>query len=151
MSRLEIITEPNHILRAKNSKIKAITPEVKQLIFDMVETMKISDGIGLAAPQIGLNVRLVTINTGEGALALINPKILWKSFGKKIEEEGCLSCPGVWGDVKRSKSIWVLTKNEHGKYLFFRAHSLFARVIQHEVDHLKGRLIIDKIKNKVIS
>lgn len=146
MSRLEIIKEPNPILRAKNAKIRAITPEVKGLIFDMVETMKSNDGIGLASPQIGINLKLVTINTGEGALALINPKIIWKSFRKEIEEEGCLSCPGVWGDIKRAKSIWVLTKNENGKYLFFRAHGLFARVIQHELDHLKGKLIIDKIK-----
>lgn len=146
MSRLEIIKEPNPILRAKNAKIRAITPEVKGLIFDMVETMKSNDGIGLAAPQIGINLKLVTINTGEGALALINPKIIWKSFRKETEEEGCLSCPGVWGDIKRAKSIWVLIKNENGKYLFFRAHGLFARVIQHELDHLKGKLIIDKIK-----
>ncbi|MBN1325925.1 peptide deformylase [Candidatus Falkowbacteria bacterium] len=144
MSRLQIITEPNPILRAKNAKIKAITPEVKQLILDMVETMKASDGIGLAAPQIGLNVRLVTINTGEGALALINPIILWRSFRKEVEEEGCLSCPGIFKKVKRAKSIWVLTKNENGKYLFFRARGLFARVIQHELDHLNGKLITDK-------
>ena len=148
MSRLEIIKEPNPILRAKNAKIKVLSDEVKGLIIDMVETMKVNDGIGLAAPQIGQNLRICVINTGEGALALINPKILWKSFRNETEEEGCLSCPCVWGDIKRAKSIWVLTKNENGKYLFFRAHGLFARVIQHEVDHLKGILIIDKIKKQ---
>lgn len=144
MSRLEIIKEPNPILRAKNTKIRAITREVKELIIDMVETMKASDGVGLAAPQIGQNIRLVTINTGEGALAMINPKILWKSFRKEIEEEGCLSCPGVFKKVKRAKTVWVLTKNEHNKYIFFKAHGLFSRVIQHELDHLNGKLIIDK-------
>jgi peptide deformylase len=144
MSRLEIIKEPNPILRQKTAKIKAITPEVEQLIIDMVETMKANDGIGLAAPQVGQGIRLCTINTGEGALALINAKILWKSFSKDIEEEGCLSCPGVFKKIKRAKSVWVLTKNEHNKYLFFKAHGLFARVIQHELDHLNGKLIIDK-------
>lgn len=146
MSRLKIITEPSPILRSRNVKIKAVTEDIKRLICDMVETMKISDGIGLAAPQVGQNIRLITINTGEGALALINPKILWKSFKKETEEEGCLSCPGVYGEIRRAKSIWVLTKNENGKYLFFRAHGLFARVILHETDHLKGILITDKLK-----
>lgn len=135
-------------MRQKSVKIKKIIPEIKRLIIDMVETMKANDGIGLAAPQIGQNLRLFVINTGKGALALINPRIIWKSFRKEIEEEGCLSCPGIWGGVKRAKKIWVLTKNEHGKYLFFKAHGLFSRVIQHELDHLNGILIIDKIKKR---
>ncbi len=144
MSRLEILKEPSPILRQKTAKIKAITPEVERLIIDMVETMKANDGVGLAAPQVGQGIRLCTINTGEGALALINAKILWKSFRKEIEEEGCLSCPGVFKNIKRAKSVWVLTKNEHNKFIFFRAHGLFARVIQHELDHLDGKLITDK-------
>ncbi|MDD5341190.1 MAG: peptide deformylase [Patescibacteria group bacterium] len=149
MSKLEIIKEPNPILRQKSVKIKAITPEVERLILDMAKTMKANNGVGLAAPQVGHSLRLFVINNGDSAMALINPKILWRSFGKETEEEGCLSCPGVWGEVKRSKSVWVLTRNKNGKYNFFKASGLFARVIQHEYDHLNGVLIIDKISTSV--
>src|SRR4030042_4518910 len=105
MSRPQIITEPNPILRNKSQEIKQITPEIKQLILDMAKIMKESKGVGLAAPQVGYNIRLCLIETENGPLALINPKITWKSLRQEIEEEGCLSCPGIWGLVKRSKII----------------------------------------------
>ncbi len=144
MSSLNIIIEGNPILRKKSEKIAGITPEIKQLALDMAETMVKSDGIGLAAPQIGQNIRLVSINTERGPLTLINPKIIWKSLRKEIEEEGCLSCPGKFCPVKRSKVIYVKALNEDNQQMKFRAQGLFARVIQHEVDHLDGILITDK-------
>lgn len=144
MSILSLVTEPNAILRQENSSIKEITAEIKQLILDMAETMKNANGVGLAAPQIGKNLRLCIISTEKGILTLINPKIIWKSLRKITEEEGCLSCPNVSIKVKRSKIIYIKALNEKGQPISFRAEGFFARVIQHEVDHLDGILIIDK-------
>jgi len=145
MSSLKLIKEPNSILRQKTQEMKDITPEIKQLILDMAQTMKENKGVGLAAPQIGQSIRICVISTEKGPLALINPQITRRSLRKDIEEEGCLSCPGVWGLVKRAKIIYVKALNQEGKTINFRAEGLFARVIQHEVDHLDGILIIDKI------
>jgi len=142
---LTIIKEPNPILRTKSVKIAQITSEIKQLILDMVQALKANKGIGIAAPQVGFNIRLCLINTENGPLTLINPNITWKSLRKDIEEEGCLSCPGIYGLVKRSKIIYVKALNKEGKQISFRAEGLFARVIQHEIDHLNGILIIDKL------
>ena len=144
MSSLPIITEPNPILRQKSGKIKEITPEIKQLIKDMAESMKTAQGVGVAAPQIGKNIQLILVSTGNGPLALINPQITWKSLRKTIEDEGCLSCPNAFIKVKRAKIIYVKCLNEQGKTVSFRAQDFFARVLQHEIDHLKGILIVDK-------
>jgi len=149
MSRLEIIKEGNPILRKKSKKVAEITSEIKQLIVDMAKTMKKAKGIGLAAPQVGQGIQLCLINTENGHLTLINPKISWKSLRKETEEEGCLSCPDAFGLVKRAKVIYVKALNQDGKSISFRASGLFARVIQHELDHLNGILIIDKfVKEK---
>jgi len=148
MSSLNIVKEPNPILRQKTKEIKEITSEIKRLIFDMAETMKKNKGIGLAANQVGQDVKLCLISTEKGHLALINPKITWKSLRKEVEEEGCLSCPNVWGLVKRPKIIYVKALNQDNKTIKFRAEGLFSRVIQHEVDHLNGILIIDKFVKK---
>jgi len=145
---LDITTHPNDILRAKNEEISSEilkTDKFKQLVLDMVETMHKKDGIGLAAPQIGKNLQICVINTENGDLVLINPKIKKKGFGTDIEEEGCLSIPGVYGTVKRSKKISVNAIAPDGSKINFIAKGLFARVIQHEVDHLNGVLFIDKV------
>lgn len=144
MSRLSILKDGNPILRKKSQEIAEITPEIKRLILDMQETMKAAKGVGLAAPQVGQNIRLCLINTEKGPLALLNPKITWKSLRTETEEEGCLSCPNVWLPVKRSKIVYVKALSEDGQSLSFKAKGLFARVIQHEFDHLDGILIVDK-------
>jgi len=144
MSRLPIIKEPDPLLRQKASKIKEITPEIKELILDMEKAMKEYKGVGIAAPQIGESIQLCLISTDKGILALINPLILWKSLRNETEEEGCLSCPGASIAVNRSIIIYIKALNQNGKLIIFRAKDLFARVIQHEVDHLNGILIIDK-------
>ena len=146
MSRLKIITKENPILRNKSKEIDQITPEIEQLIFDMEKTLKKAKGLGLAAPQVGHNIRLCIVNTEKGYLTLINPKITWKSIRKEVEEEGCLSIPDTYGNVKRSKVVYVKAQDKTGNPLSFRAEGLFARVIQHELDHLDGVLIIDKFK-----
>lgn len=145
---LPITTYPSDILRAKNDEIGSEmlkTDELQQLVLAMCETMHKKDGIGLAAPQIGKNKRICVINTEDGDLVLINPYIIKKSFKKDIDEEGCLSVPGVYGNVKRSKKIRVKALTPQGKEIKFDAEGMFARVIQHEVDHLDGILFIDKV------
>lgn len=142
---LKIITYPNKILRQKSKIVENINDkEIKLLTREMIKTMLKSDGIGLAAPQIGKNLRIIVINTEDGPIALINPKITKKSLFKELGEEGCLSLPGVFGLVKRHKKIRVKTCLPDGREICFDAPGLFARVIQHEIDHLDGILFIDK-------
>jgi peptide deformylase len=145
---LEIIIEPNPILRKKSAEIKNINDkQFQQLCLDMAETMKKKDGVGLAAPQIGQNIRLIIINTKEGAVCMINPKIIKKSLTKEWGEEGCISVPNVFGQVKRCKKIICKYLNKDGKEVKINAKGLMARVIQHEIDHLDGILFIDKARD----
>lgn len=144
-----ILTAPDKRLRMRSKTIsleEIKSEKMQRLIFDLVETMVKKDGIGLAAPQIGELIRIVAVQNGENAIVLVNPKICGKSFGKVVMEEGCLSVPGVFGNVKRPKSIRVKAFSRKGKVLDFKADSIFARVIQHEVDHLDGILFIDKLQ-----
>jgi peptide deformylase len=151
MSSLTILTKENPQLRQKTKKIAKITPEIKQLILDMETTMEKNQGVGLAAPQVGHSICLCIIKTEKGILTLINPKIIWKSLLKDTEEEGCLSCPQIFGLVKRSKAIKVKALNQAGEPVKFKAKGFLARVIQHEVDHLDGVLIVDKfIKSPIL-
>ena len=113
----------------------------------MSETMVKKDGIGLAAPQIGINQRIIVIMTASGPEFFINPLILKKSLQKDSEEEGCLSVPKTFGEVKRSKKISVEYFDENGAQKKILAEGLMARVILHETDHLDGLLFIDKAKN----
>jgi peptide deformylase len=143
---LNIVTTPNPILRQRAEEIKPEeirSPAIQNLIFDMKETVLPAGGIGLAAPQVGLSLRLIVIALNDKIKAFINPKITKFSWRKEVGEEGCLP-------VKRSKIAKVEAYDEHGKLLKFKAKDLFARVIQHEIDHLDGILFIDKSK-KVIT
>ncbi len=146
---LRILTDPDPILRQKSVDLdlkKIPKKELAELIADMTETMLKADGVGLAAPQIGKNIRLVSINTADGPLALINPKIVKKSLLKEWGEEGCLSVPEVFGEVRRHKKITCSYLDPAGKAITYPAEGLMARVIQHEVDHLDGVLFIDKMR-----
>jgi peptide deformylase len=113
----------------------------------MKETMLKKDGVGLAAPQIGKNKRIITVNTKDGVIAMINPRILNKSFLKEWDEEGCLSVPGIYGKVKRSKKLKCEFFDMDKKKNIISAQGFFARIIQHEIDHLDGILFIDKAKD----
>lgn len=144
---LPIKIYPCQTLRQRSKPVIDLkSPAIKQLILDMKETMQAKDGLGLAAPQVGYNLNIVVVNTAEGTVALINPKILRKSWKKEWLEEGCLSLPEIYGLVKRNIRIKVAAFNTSGKKVKFKAEGLFARVIQHEIDHLKGVLFIDKAK-----
>lgn len=150
---LDILTNPNPVLRQRAEEIRPEeirSPAIQKLVFDMKETVIPAGGIGLAAPQVGLSLRLIVVVNESKTLAFINPKIVKFSWRKEVGEEGCLSVPGKFGPVKRSKIIKVEAYDERGKLLKFKAKDLFARVIQHEVDHLNGILFIDKSK-KVIT
>lgn len=145
----DILTHPNKKLRVKSQSIpvkEIVSEEMKTFLVDMEETMLEKDGIGLAAPQIGVHKRVVVVNTKDGVVALINPKIIKKSWRKEAEEEGCLSLPGIYGFVKRSAKITVEAYGYDGEKINFEAKGLFARVIQHEMDHLDGILFIDRAK-----
>ena len=144
---IKVFTCP--VLRQKSRALKTDelqNKEIQQLILDMEKTMVEKDGVGLAAPQVGHNIRVIVINTQDGILALINPRILRKSWKKEILEEGCLSLPEIFGLVKRSAKVSLVALDKKGKKIKFQASGFFARVIQHEVDHLDGVLFIDKAK-----
>lgn len=153
MSKLNICYAPNPILRKKSTKIEKITPEIKKLISDMFETMYDSDGVGLAAPQVGINKQLVVLDIShkgeEGSKkekkVLINPKITNMSDEKEKGEEGCLSLPGIFYEVLRSKEIAFEYTNEDGKVIKSKANGFLACALQHEIDHLNGVLFIDHL------
>lgn len=140
---LDIKKIGNPILRKKSIEIE-LTDEVRDFINEMKETMYQADGIGLAAPQVGRNERIVVIDVGAGFIALINPKIT-KRKGTASFSEGCLSVPNFMAKVKRSKEISVEALDENGKKINIDADGMLACCIQHEIDHLNGILFVDKI------
>lgn len=152
MAIRKILIDQKGTLRKKSENIdfgKADLRKLDELGLDMVETMLKNDGIGLAAPQIGENIRAVVINTKDGAIFMINPAIVKKSLIKEWGEEGCLSVPFVYGQVKRHKNVTCAYAGLDGKEKKLKAQGLLARVIQHEIDHLDGILFIDKAKKLV--
>src|SRR3989344_2427503 len=149
ITALPLKISPDPILHRTSRLLTAVevpSPTIARLILDIEKTMKEHQGIGLAAVQVGQPVRLVLIATKDGSLALLNPTITSYSRKKEIGEEGCLSIPDVYADVKRSVRIKVKALDAKGKPLRFTAEGLFARVIQHEVDHTNGILITDRSK-----
>lgn len=147
---LPIVTNPSPILRQKSREINL--EELKKQEFqdfcdDMKKTMKEKDGVGLAAPQVGENIRLIVVSEKNGPICMINPKITKKSLRKEWDEEGCLSVPGYYGKVKRCKKLTCEYTDRAGNKTKINAEGLFARVMLHEIDHLDGVLFIDKAKN----
>lgn len=140
-----IVKIPDPVLRKKASPILEITPKTAEVIRDMKRMMDEAHGIGLAAPQIGLSQRIIVIAPqGEKPLAIINPEIVERS-GAFVGQEGCLSIPGLYGDVERSKSVLVEGYDVKGKAIAYEMEDLAARIVQHEVDHLDGILFIDSV------
>lgn len=142
---LEIIHYPNPILRAKSVDIKNPTdPVIQQLVLDMVKTLRANKGLGLAAPQVGHNLRLCVVELDNELFVLINPEIK-KYYGREVEmEEGCLSFPGKYLPVIRPEKVKIKALDTNGKKQVIRAKGLLARAFQHEIDHLNGELFIDK-------
>ncbi len=142
---MEIITYPNPILEKKSDKIKdPLDPEIQKLIKDMFQTMRDSKGVGLAAPQVGKSVQLCVIEENGDSYVLINPRITSKSKDCEIAEEGCLSFPGKFLPISRHAKVKVRYLNEKGEKCKIKADGLLSRALQHEIDHLKGNLFINK-------
>jgi len=145
MAILEIKEYGEPVLREKALPVEEITPEILNLIKDMAETMYADSGVGFAAPQVGVSKRIMVIDGDEdGLIVLINPMIV-KSEGEVVDEEGCLSVPGIYSQVKRSSKVTVKALNENGDPIEITKEGLTARALQHEIDHLDGILFIDRI------
>jgi peptide deformylase len=143
MAKLKILKVGDNALRKVCRPVDTITPRVITLIDDMIETMRAANGVGLAAPQVGVLRRVVVIETEEdGLIELINPKII-AFAGEQLDTEGCLSNPGEYGWTKRPKSVTVRATNRHGEEYDLTGSDLLARAICHECDHLDGKLYTD--------
>jgi peptide deformylase len=132
------------ILRKKAKNVRVFNNSLSELLADMAETMKAANGVGLAAPQVGILKRAVVIDVGEGLIELVNPRIVHQE-GEAVEVEGCLSIPGVLGEVARPQKVKVKAVDREGNPIEIEGEGLLARALCHEIDHLDGVLFIDKV------
>ncbi|MDI6689626.1 MAG: peptide deformylase [Actinomycetota bacterium] len=144
MAVLEIRKFGDPVLREKTFPIEKIDQEVKKLAKNLIDTLHNAPGMGLAAPQIGILKRVIVSDLGDGPSVYINPQIIWRSKETEVQEEGCLSLPGVRILISRPQKIKVKALSPQGKGLELSMEGLQARIIQHEVDHLDGILILDR-------
>jgi len=136
--------QKDDILRKKSRAVDKIDDRIITLLDDMAETMYQADGVGLAAPQVGILKRIIVIDIGDGIIELINPEILWEK-GEQDGEEGCLSIPGYSANVKRPAKVKVKGLNRKGEEIEIVGEGLLARALCHEIDHLNGILFIDRV------
>ena len=152
---LDIHVLGDRVLRQPAKRVAQVNRDIRQLISDMLQTMYSADGIGLAAPQVAVPKQLIIVDchpdeSANPPLVLINPKIKRRSSDISIGQEGCLSIPGVFLDVKRPEMIEVAYKDEQGRPQTLVATELLSRVIQHEMDHLTGVLFVDRVENELL-
>jgi peptide deformylase len=160
MSIREIVKHPNDILRRKAQPVITVDAEMRHLLDDMVETMRAAPGVGLAGPQVNVPLRVIVVEFGEEPegeengkqpvkqlFTLVNPEITRSSTETDTATEGCLSIPGLVGDVVRASSVTVKALNKRGQPIKIKATGWLARIFQHEVDHLNGVLFIDRAEN----
>ena len=143
MATLEIRRAGDPVLKKQCQAVEKVTGKIKKLLDDMAETMNAADGVGLAAPQVGVELRIVVIDVGEGLIELINPVLLERE-GCQKGLEGCLSVPGVFGQVERYEKVVVEGLNRSGRKIRVTGSGLLARALQHEMDHLDGVLFVEK-------
>ena len=135
------------VLRQKSKRVSRIDGSVQRLINGMIETMQKANGVGLAAPQVGVPLRVIVVQMpGEEPIAIINPEIVERT-GEKEVTEGCLSVPGYYGEIKRSAEVVVRGKERRGKVVKIKATGLMAEALEHEIDHLNGRLYVDHVES----
>ena len=148
MTVLSIRALPDPILRRKSKRVKVIDGSVKKLIADMIETMHAVPGrVGLAAPQVGVPLRVIAVGIPEeDDIVIINPELVRRK-GERIIDEGCLSVPGYFGEIKRAESITVKGRDKNGREVRIKANGLLAQALEHEIDHLKGVLYIDHLES----
>src|SRR5437588_12499294 len=140
-----VITSENPILRQKAKKVHRFDPSMQKLVEDMFETMHVSHGVGLAAPQIALSIRLFVAEFEDHKVAMFNPEIV-KAEGEELGTEGCLSIPGYVGDnIRRAAKVLVKGQDVRGRQIRISAEGWFARILQHEIDHLDGILFLDRL------
>ncbi len=146
MAKRNILTvdTDNETLRKKSREVERIDERIITLLDDMAETMYAANGVGLAAPQVGILKRVVVIDVGDGLIELINPVITYKK-GEQIDAEGCLSVPGKSGTVSRPEKVMVRALNRHGEEINIEGSGLLARALCHEIDHLSGTIYTDLV------
>ncbi|MBN1146771.1 MAG: peptide deformylase [Anaerolineales bacterium] len=155
MAVLEIATIPEPVLRRKARKVTEFNDELQELIDNMVETMREAPGVGLAAPQVNVSMRVVVVEFGDEEdenvptklYTLVNPEIVRASQESVLGPEGCLSIPGFVGEVSRSESVTVKGQNRRGQPVRIKAKGWLARIFQHEIDHLDGVLFTDRAEH----
>lgn len=151
MAKMEIITYGNPVLRRRAEEIKTVDKDIIRIVHDMFDTLD-EGGVGLAATQVGIPKKIMVIDlsktSDEKKITLLNPSIIYRSFEEVEFEEGCLSVPDVWGMVSRPKTIKLKGTLPGGKSILIEAEDYFARVLQHEMDHLEGRLFIDYLSHE---
>lgn len=136
----------DEILKKKCREIKEVTPRIQELIDDMLETMYEANGVGLAAPQVGVLKRVVVIDIGEGPIVLINPRLM-ESSGEQTGEEACLSVPGKYGIVTRPMNVKIEAWNEDMERMELEGDDLLARAFCHEIEHLDGHMYVEKVED----
>ena len=144
MALRQIVKIGEPVLRKKSKVVKEINDRLIDLLDDMADTMYEADGVGLAAPQVGILKRVVVVDIGDGLIELINPEII-EAEGEYLDNEGCLSVPGESGDVLRPYRVKVRALNRFGETIEIEGEELLARAFCHEIDHLDGILYIDKV------
>jgi peptide deformylase len=142
VSLLDIRVLGDPILRAETTPVGTITDDIRRLVRDMFDTMHIAKGIGLAAPQVGRTERLAVIDVDKNPMVIVNPEVIYTE-GKAKAEEGCLSIPDIYGDVERPAKVRIRALDIEGREFEVEADELLARCLQHEIDHLHGKLFID--------
>ncbi|ABO50231.1 peptide deformylase [Desulforamulus reducens MI-1] len=147
MAIYKIVEIGDEILREKAKPVKEVTPNIHKLLDNMADTMYEANGVGLAAPQIGVSKRVIVVDIGEGLIELINPEIVEVSGHTVTDTEGCLSVPNMIGEVSRADKLVVKGLNRKGEEVLYRAKDFLARAFQHEIDHLEGIIFVDKASN----
>lgn len=149
MAVLPICSLPKDaVLRKKAKTVPVIDDSIRRLVDDMIETMQHANGVGLAAPQVGISLRVIVLQMpGESPTAIINPEIVSRS-GEQEVTEGCLSVPGYYGEIKRSAQVVAKGKDLKGKRIRIKATGLLAEALEHEIDHLNGKLYIDHLESQ---
>ena len=161
MAKLPILCYPDPRLHTVAKPVAAVDDRIRQLAADMIETMYEANGVGLAATQVDVHERLLVMDVSETRdqpMVLINPELVWASPEKKLNEEGCLSVPGIYDGVERHLSVHVKALDEHGNARVIEAEGLMAICVQHEMDHLMGKVFVEylsllkrtRIKTKMV-
>jgi peptide deformylase len=135
------------VLRQKAKRVTRVDDSVRKLLDDMVETMHAANGVGLAAPQVGVPLRVIVVEFEDTKLQLVNPEVVKASPDTDVAEEGCLSLPHYYGEVRRHTSVTVKALNRGGKEIRVKGEGWVARILQHEIDHLDGVLFVDRLEH----